>query len=326
MASREEIESLLKIQRDAYNDNISHLMSVFNSQVNSLKSELDHAKSELVLVKHDLENKQSKLENLESKVFYLENNSNLEPVQNRLDYLEDQSRRNNLRFDGIPERTGENWEQSTAEIQKVVSKLGITREVTIDRAHRVGTRTPGSRPRPIVARFHYFSDRETILKNSNKLKNTNIYVNEDLCVNSQNLRKAQLPELKQARRDGKIAYFSHTKLITKNRSPLPPAPLEESNHSLPPQPSRPITTTSTDSSSSITITSASTDSSSTTITTTSSSTQPEPKPTLQTTAPPPLQNHPSSSQANKSTKNPVPNQANKSAKSPVPNRKSNRTK
>lgn len=49
------------------------------------------------------------------------------------------------------------------------------------------------------------------------MKHTNIYINEDLCESSVNARKVQLPDLKRARAEGKIAYFNHTKLVILER-------------------------------------------------------------------------------------------------------------
>ncbi|KAK4307938.1 hypothetical protein Pmani_020330 [Petrolisthes manimaculis] len=54
-------------------------------------------------------------------------------------------------------------------------------------------------------------------RSSGKLKNTNIYINEDLCESLVTARKIQLSELKKARADGKIAYISHTKLVIRER-------------------------------------------------------------------------------------------------------------
>ena len=76
------------------------------------------------------------------------------------------------------------------------------------------------KPRPIVAKLLKFTDKERILQNSKKLKGSQIFINEDLCEGSRAKRRAQLPQLKQARAEGKIAYFSHTKLIVKERSPI----------------------------------------------------------------------------------------------------------
>lgn len=39
-----------------------------------------------------------------------------------------------------------------------------------------------------------------------------------ICESSLQLRKAKLSQLKKARLEGKVAYFSHTKLVIKERS------------------------------------------------------------------------------------------------------------
>ena len=75
----------------------------------------------------------------------------------------------------------------------------------------------GERPRAIVAKFLKFGDRDLVLRSAPKLKGSNIFVNEDLCEASLEKRKIQLPALQEARRNGKIAYFRHTKLIVKDR-------------------------------------------------------------------------------------------------------------
>lgn len=55
------------------------------------------------------------------------------------------------------------------------------------------------------------------MRSVNKLRGTRIYINEDLCPASQAIRRAQLPLLKQAKSNGKVAYFRGTKLIIKDR-------------------------------------------------------------------------------------------------------------
>ena len=56
------------------------------------------------------------------------------------------------------------------------------------------------------------------MKNSHKLKGTQIFINEDLSERTLNMRKEKLPELKSARARGKIAYFDKDKLIIKDRN------------------------------------------------------------------------------------------------------------
>lgn len=44
-----------------------------------------------------------------------------------------------------------------------------------------------------------------------------IYINEDLCPASQEIKNSQIPLMKKAREVGKIAFFKQTKLIIKER-------------------------------------------------------------------------------------------------------------
>ena len=44
-----------------------------------------------------------------------------------------------------------------------------------------------------------------------------MFINEDLSLASLAKRREQLPQLKEARSRGKIAYFVHTKLVVKDR-------------------------------------------------------------------------------------------------------------
>ena len=69
----------------------------------------------------------------------------------------------------------------------------------------------------IVARFDKFGEREAVIRNARKLKGTGIFINEDLCLVSQEIKNSQLPLLKKGRQEGKIAYFKYTKLIIRNR-------------------------------------------------------------------------------------------------------------
>ena len=186
--------------------------------VSKLKDSVSQAKAEIV------ELKQCNSE-LQAEVCELKESSPTAPppvadvseLHAKLNDLEDRSRRNNLKFEGVAEGPNENWEQSTEKILKIISdKLQISEPVEIERAHRIG-KPSADRSRPIIARFLRHQDREKILKNSNKFKGTRIFINEDLCQASVEKRQELLPKLKKAREEGKIAFFSHTKLIIRNK-------------------------------------------------------------------------------------------------------------
>ena len=50
-------------------------------------------------------------------------------------------------------------------------------------------------------------------------KDSSVYLSEDVSKATMNFRSVKLPELKQRRSEGLIAYFSETKVITEARVP-----------------------------------------------------------------------------------------------------------
>lgn len=119
--------------------------------------------------------------------------SHLEDMQNKIrsqeviiDDLEQYTRRNNLRFYGIPEKESENTDDT---IRKIVGeKLGVKIDSEdICRSHRLGpkkknstTRDDQLRPRPIIVKFVRYNTRRLIFANKRKLKGTKITIREDL--------------------------------------------------------------------------------------------------------------------------------------------------
>lgn len=141
----------------------------------------------------------------------------IDELERRLNYQEDYNRRNNLRITGIQEQPGETWEQTSAAVMKLLEEKLQLPPMNLERAHRVGPVDP-SRPRTVVVRFNNFGDREAVMRNARKLKGTRVYINEDLCSASQEIKKNQIHLLRQARQEGKIAFFKYTKLIIKEKS------------------------------------------------------------------------------------------------------------
>lgn len=128
----------------------------------------------------------------------------------------------NLRLTGVNQQNpGETWDQTATIVFNIFKDKLQMSSIALERAHRTGRQDP-QHPRPIVVRFEKYCDREAVLRNARKLKGTNIYVNEDLCPASQALRTSQLPQLKQARAQGKIAFFKYTRLIIKEKIPQQP--------------------------------------------------------------------------------------------------------
>ena len=59
----------------------------------------------------------------------------------KIEYLENQSRRSNIRIDGIREEEAETWDNTETKVKEILKeKLNLDEEPDIERAHRVGRR------------------------------------------------------------------------------------------------------------------------------------------------------------------------------------------
>ena len=60
-------------------------------------------------------------------------------VREKIRDLEDRSRRNNLRIDGVKESEREFWEDTEVKMQNLfTNELGVQRQINIERAHQTG--------------------------------------------------------------------------------------------------------------------------------------------------------------------------------------------
>ena len=184
--------------------------------ISDLTKSLEFTQAEVHDLKRGADNFKKSNSELQAKIQDYE--KKLHDLLLRLNYQEDYSRRNNLRISGLEEpRSNETWEQTSTLVNELfTSKLQLP-NMKLERAHRVGPASP-SRPRTVVVRFERFGDREAVLRNARKLKGTGVYLNEDLCAASQAIKQSQFPLMKQARLQGKTAYFRYTKLIIKDKT------------------------------------------------------------------------------------------------------------
>ena len=131
-------------------------------------------------------------------------------VSKKLIELEDRSRRNNLRFDGLTEDPNETWDDCERKVQDVLlNKLNIEGNIEIDRCHPFG-KCRGSRPRTIVCRFLRFK--------CEKLKDTGIFIYEDFCSDAMELRKSLWEKVLEYRRQGKYAYLNYRTIVVRDKS------------------------------------------------------------------------------------------------------------
>ena len=161
MVSKSELDSLMKVQTDAFRCNIQNVLAIFDRQVSKLSEDLKLANEEIATLKNQNLTLSKKISEIKPKLSSHSSTNapqiaNQSDLSERIDFLEDHSRRNNLKFFGIAEGETENWEQSTKKVLDLVrEKLEITEPIEIERAHRVGKGLSRG-PRPIVAKFLRF--------------------------------------------------------------------------------------------------------------------------------------------------------------------------
>lgn len=170
VALREEMVGIFKSELQmAMTENLSKIKSELQSVKTELTANLAATKSDvgelrgtviemeesLSTCTDDVAYLKSKVESLSNKVLALEN---------KCEDLEGRSRRNNIRIIGLSEQCGTVTAASTSALLKEV--LNLDKAPLIDHAHRSlnPKPKPGERPRPIIARLHYYADCVDILQ------------------------------------------------------------------------------------------------------------------------------------------------------------------
>ena len=144
----------------------------------------------------------SKLEEAKDEIGQL--NSDLTQQELKAEYLENQSRRNNIRIKGIAKGEKKTWDEVES------------------RAHRVERRKKkgsanANEPRAIVCRLRDWKKREQVLRKARKEKPVGLHVSEDVAFSTLKKREAHLEKFKAAKQAGKISYFVLDRLVIRDK-------------------------------------------------------------------------------------------------------------
>ena len=221
---KDDLNLILDVQQKAYKDATELLFNSLNNRIEDqnkviydLKKSLEFTQAELQDIKTKNENSQREIQELNSIVS--DQARAITDLKNNQEAQEDYSRRRNIKIDGVTDNNQENSEQTQVKVEKILKdNLGL-QNVKLETAHRIPRKDNSlkSAPRIIIAQLNKSSDRETIMKNTRKLKNSGIYINEDFCDATNKIRKDLYPQLKKARDEGNIAFIRKRKLIIRKR-------------------------------------------------------------------------------------------------------------
>lgn len=150
-------KDLLEQQEKSFKSFVQMIMDSTNEQIDCMSAEIGN-------ITQSLEYSQAEIEDLKlgyntslDSLKWVSNEptnfqSSLTILSSKLDYLENQSRPNNLLFDGIPDSKTESWHETETKVKKIISehlKLDPTL-VELERAHRTGQFNAEGRPRSVV--------------------------------------------------------------------------------------------------------------------------------------------------------------------------------
>lgn len=136
-----------------------------------------------------------------------------ERLLTKIDDIEGRSRRNNIKIVGIPEdeEKGRTTDFIAGLIPKLLGVSSFAKPVIVDRAHRIPVPKPTDvkRPRSIIARIHFYQEKELILRLSRQQQmiynGQRIYVYPDYTAEVMAQRRG-FREVTQALREREVKY------------------------------------------------------------------------------------------------------------------------
>lgn len=192
--------------------NTQKLREDVQEEIVKLQNYHKEATTEQASMGHRLNDALEQIARLESEHGSL--SGELKRLQEKCTDLESRSRRQNLRIVGVPEGVeGANLTRFLQEfLSEVLGPENFTSPPVIDRAHRSLALKPkkGERPRPIIARLHYFAEKERILgisrgKGRLLYQQSPVHIFPDLPAEVSKLRAAFNP-VKAKLREAKMDY------------------------------------------------------------------------------------------------------------------------
>ncbi|GBP37629.1 hypothetical protein EVAR_34666_1 [Eumeta japonica] len=164
----------------------------------------------------------SVIEKMEEKLKpVIEENKNLKvkitKLENEIEYLKRDKKQNNIIVFGLEER-----EESTSgliqEATEIFNKdININIEdYEINTIYRIGKRTLGAKPRPVLVSFVNAWKKKEIMKVRKNFKD--IYITEDYTKEVLEKRKLLQTRLKEERMKGNFAYLKYDKLVVKENN------------------------------------------------------------------------------------------------------------
>ena len=214
-ATLEEINQKLDLalSKFAEIDDLKSKIKGLQEENGSLQESLTNAHDEIDDLKEQNKIQDKTIKELKKGVEDLTRNANSE--KERAIKLESHSRRNNLNFFNIPEEKEDSFAKTEGILCKFLKeelKAKDVEEISIERAHRIGKPRADGKPRPIIAKFSFFKDKDYVLSLASNLAGKKFGVAPDFPKEVVDIRKSLVPHLKAAKKSGRQAKLVYDKL------------------------------------------------------------------------------------------------------------------
>ena len=189
----------LSTQMTTQNHDVMREVGTINRKIDGLTKKVNDLQSENETLKRENSKMQKQLNSVISK----------------LDYIEGQSRRNNVRITGLHGRIDEEWATTEQKVRSfITNELDMQEldQVDIDRAHRI--KSSDQNKCTVIVKFNRFKDREAVLKKASEiLDNDSPYtVRQDLTQRVKKHRRELGKEMIAAKARGQQARIKFDKL------------------------------------------------------------------------------------------------------------------
>ena len=138
-------------------------------------------------------------------------------LEEKIDDLENRSRRNNIIFNNVPEKSEDKPHDCAEFVETFIDTFIGMKDVhgnpiLVERAHR-GRTSRKDAPRPIHARIMNWQNTQALLHQAPKLlrnklyKDQRIYITDDVSYKQREKRKSLIPQRNELRKQGLFAYI-----------------------------------------------------------------------------------------------------------------------
>lgn len=195
-------------------DELKEMFKQIQKDMAAQRQDMDKMKDNIIQEIQQISNNiNEKFNCLEKKTLEMENR--LEEQQNLIEKLDQQLRRKNVVFFGVPET-----ERNYRELEKII--LSIINEnmnlsygdIQIESVRRMGKK--GTTVRPVSVTMSTQGHKIELLKNKHKLSKTTVYVKEEFSQKILQKRKALQEEIRIRKDQGEKVVLRYDKIITLN--------------------------------------------------------------------------------------------------------------